>query len=68
MLVSWIGNADLRAPDAEDKSDIGPIAQAIEARPFDRVLLLADQDKAAQRKYEGWLRAKITSLPAITSV
>jgi DNA-binding NtrC family response regulator len=61
MLVSWIGNADLRAPDAEDKSDMGPIAQAIEARPFDRVLLLADQDKAALRKYEGWLRAKITS-------
>jgi DNA-binding NtrC family response regulator len=61
LLVSWIGNADLRAPDAEDKSDIGPIAQAIEARPFDRVLLLADQDKAALRKYEGWLRAKITS-------
>jgi transcriptional regulator of acetoin/glycerol metabolism len=61
MLASWIGNADLRAPDAEDKSDIGPIAQAIEARPFDRVLLLADQDKAALRKYEGWLRAKITS-------
>jgi DNA-binding NtrC family response regulator len=61
MLVSWIGNADLRAPDAEDKSDLGPVAQAIEARPFDRVLLLADQDKAALRKYEGWLRAKITS-------
>ena len=59
MLVSWIGNADLRAPDAEDKSDIGPVAQAIEARQFDRVLLLADQDKAALRKYEGWLRAKI---------
>jgi DNA-binding NtrC family response regulator len=59
MLVSWIGNADLRAPDAEDKSDIGPVAQAMEARRFDRVLLLADQEKAALRKYEGWLRAKI---------
>lgn len=61
MLVSWIGNADLRAPVAEDKSDIGPIAQAIEARQFDRVLLLADQDKAVLRKYEGWLRAKIAA-------
>jgi DNA-binding NtrC family response regulator len=61
ILVSWIGNADLRAPDAEDKSDVGPIAQAIEARQFDRVLLLADQKKAALRKYEGWLRAKIAS-------
>lgn len=60
MLVSWIGNADLRAPDAEDKSDVGPVAQALAARHFDRVLLLADQNKAALRKYEGWLRAKIT--------
>ena len=59
MLVSWVGNADLRAPDAQDKSDIGPVAQAIETRQHDRVLLLADQEKAALRKYEGWLRAKI---------
>jgi transcriptional regulator with GAF, ATPase, and Fis domain len=61
MLVSWIGNADLRAPDAENKSDIGPVAQAIEARQFDRVLLLADQAKAALRRYEGWLRARIAA-------
>src|SRR4051812_36633765 len=59
ILVSWIGNADLRAPDAEDKSDIGPVAQALEARQFDRVLLLADQEKGALRKYEGWLRSKV---------
>src|SRR3954449_12538328 len=59
ILVSWIGNADLRAPDALDKSDIGPVAQALEARKFDRVLLLADQEKGALRKYEGWLRAKV---------
>jgi transcriptional regulator with GAF, ATPase, and Fis domain len=59
MLVSWIGNADLRAPSVEDKSDIGPVAQALEARKFDRVLLLADQEKAALRKYEGWLRAQV---------
>src|SRR5262245_26504601 len=60
MLVSWIGNADLRAPYAEDKGDIGPVAQAIETRSFERVLLLADQQKAALRRYEGWLRTKMT--------
>jgi DNA-binding NtrC family response regulator len=59
ILVSWIGNADLRAPDAVDKSDIGPVAQALEARQFDRVLLLADQEKGALRKYEGWLRSTV---------
>jgi DNA-binding NtrC family response regulator len=66
VLVSWIGNADLRAPDAGDRSDIGPVAQAIEARSFDRVLLLADQKKAALRKYEGWLRAKIAVKTRLT--
>jgi len=66
MLVSWIGNADVRAPDAEDKSNIGPVAQAIEARPFDRVLLLADQEKPVLRKYESWLRAKIAGKAGVT--
>ena len=58
LLVSWIGNADLRAPRAEDKADVGPIAQAIEARKFDRILLLADQEPTRLRAYEGWLRAR----------
>jgi transcriptional regulator with PAS, ATPase and Fis domain len=61
MLVSWIGNTDLRAPEAKGNSDIGPVAQAIEGRRFDRVLLLADQDRSSLRKYEGWLRARIAS-------
>ena len=59
MLVSWIGNADLRAPESGDKADVGPVAQAIGARQFDRVLLLADLDAKALRTYEGWLRAGI---------
>jgi transcriptional regulator with GAF, ATPase, and Fis domain len=61
MLVSWIGNADLRAPSSPDKSDVGPVAQAIAARQFDFVLLLADQDAKALRAYEGWLRTGATS-------
>lgn len=61
MLVSWIGNADLRAPSSPDKSDVGPVAQAIAARQFDCVLLLADQDAKALRAYEGWLRTGSTS-------
>ena len=61
LLVSWIGTADLRAPRAEDKTDIGPVAQAIEARKFDRILLLADQEPTRLRAYEGWLRARASS-------
>jgi transcriptional regulator with GAF, ATPase, and Fis domain len=58
MLVAWIGTADLRAPDLNDESDIGPIAQALAARSFGRVLLLADQQPAQVSKFEAWLRAR----------
>ena len=65
LLVSWIGNADLRAPRAEDKTDVGPVAQAIAARKFDRILLLADQEPARLRAYEGWLRARGSLKPKV---
>jgi hypothetical protein len=44
LLVSWIGNTDLRAPRAENKADVGQVAQAIEARKFDRILRLTPID------------------------
>lgn len=59
MLVSWLGTTDLNAPDSSDKADVGPVASTIEARKFDRALLLADQDAKRVRKYEGWLRARL---------
>lgn len=59
ILVSWLGTADLKSPDTEDRTDIGPIASTLEARAFDRVLLLADQNPRSVRKYEGWLRARL---------
>jgi transcriptional regulator with PAS, ATPase and Fis domain len=62
MLVAWVGTADLRAPDLDDEADVGPIAQALTARSFNRVLLLADQEAAQVSKFETWLRAR-TSLP-----
>jgi transcriptional regulator with PAS, ATPase and Fis domain len=58
MLASWIGTADLRAPELNDETDIGPIAQALAARSFGRVLLLADQDLAEVSNFATWLRAR----------
>ncbi len=58
ILVSWVGSADLNAPSKNDNSDIGPLAQAVASRNFDRILLLADQESDPLRKYESWLRAK----------
>jgi DNA-binding NtrC family response regulator len=62
MLVAWVGTADLRAPDLDDEADVGPIAQALTARSFNRVLLLADQEVVQVAKFETWLRAR-TSFP-----
>jgi DNA-binding NtrC family response regulator len=61
ILASWIGSADLKAPDSEDRADVGPVAQALEAREYDRVVLLANQDPKALRKYESWLRLRAKS-------
>lgn len=59
MLAAWIGSADLRAPTAADKGDVGPIAQAVDAQHYDRILLLADQEPAALRKFESWLLQRL---------
>src|SRR5579871_551811 len=65
MLVSWLGHADIRAPDSEDRGDVGPVAQAILTRQYDSVLLLADQERGALRKYEAWLRTVSAHKPRL---
>jgi DNA-binding NtrC family response regulator len=61
VLVSWIGNADLRASAEIEGAGEGPIGQAVIARSFDRVVLLSDFDKAKTSAYCGWLRKKTTA-------
>ena len=55
ILISWIGTADLRAP--EEKADLGagPVAQALAARSFDEAYLLTNYAAAAVRTYLFWL-------------
>jgi len=59
MLVSWIGNADLRAAEAVSNADLGPVAQVVDARQYNRVLLIADQAPSTLRRYESWLRTGV---------
>lgn len=53
--MSWIGDADLRAAEKSEKVDVGPIAQALGARTYDRVLLLADRGRDKVRRFEAWI-------------
>jgi hypothetical protein len=62
MLVAWIGFADLNAPKLADETNVGPIAQAVRERAFDKALLLANQDPKAIAAYVQWLRSR-TELP-----
>ena len=56
ILVAWIGNADLKGPTAPDPSDAGPIAQAVAARQFDRLVLLCNQDPKRVETFVAWLK------------
>jgi DNA-binding NtrC family response regulator len=57
-LVTWIGHTDLRAPVEGDAVGVGPIAQALEARSFQRAYLLSDHERETLRRYIRWLEAR----------
>jgi DNA-binding NtrC family response regulator len=61
VLVSWIGMADLRAPEESVRVGVGPIAHAIERRSFDEAFLLSDHDTQVVQPYLQWLRARARS-------
>jgi DNA-binding NtrC family response regulator len=57
-LVAWIGKTDLRAPTESGSVGAGPVAQALAARAFDEVLLLADSPEHDVAAYLKWLRSR----------
>ncbi|RYZ43963.1 MAG: sigma-54-dependent Fis family transcriptional regulator [Myxococcaceae bacterium] len=58
VLIAWLGRTDLRAPTEVDQVGLGPIAQALDARSFDEVLLLSDYEELAVTPYLKWLRTR----------
>ena len=61
ILVSWVGATDLRASKGEASAGAGPVAQAVQARKFDRVVLIANYEKAECAAYQAWLSQKTTA-------
>lgn len=61
VLVAWIGKTDLRAPTESEQVGVGPIAQAVEKRPFDEAFLLSDYDDKTVQPYLKWLRSRCSS-------
>lgn len=62
VLLAWVGVSDLFGPSNEAIGKIGPIAQALDARDFDRVVILESFSKVEHQTmlppYVQWLRAR----------
>jgi transcriptional regulator with PAS, ATPase and Fis domain len=56
ILVSWIGNTDLEAPEKSAKIGLGPIAQAATKESYDEIVLLSDYSKDRVSNYITWLK------------
>jgi len=65
VLLAWLGQTDLDAAADEQRVGRGPIAGAVEDRPFDRLVLLNTygQDEAA--RYATWLGGRNGGAPAL---
>jgi len=55
VLVSWIGNTDLRAPHESATVGLGPVAQALKELPSDEAFLLSDYSRERAAPYIRWL-------------
>src|SRR5438045_9501426 len=58
VLLTWIGQTDLRAPRDFEAVGLGPIAQAVESRAFEAVLILSDYRKDEVEAYLRWLQPR----------
>ena len=61
ILFSWIGRADLQAAGGGLEAGLGPIAQAVSARRFDRIVLLCDFPEAEITPYLEWLASRTSA-------
>lgn len=57
ILVSWIGQTDLRAAKSVENAGIGPIAQAVTKLTFDKVVLISNYSEQENSSYINWLKS-----------
>jgi len=55
ILLAWIGMADLDGPKADPLKGVGPIAQALRDREFERAVLLTDHSPDVDGPFLAWL-------------
>src|SRR5262249_761014 len=60
ILLSWIGNTDLRAPREPETVGLGPIAQACAEREFSKIVLLTNYPEDQIAEYRKWLKKRVS--------
>jgi transcriptional regulator with PAS, ATPase and Fis domain len=60
VLVTWVGETDLKASKGEASAGLGPVAQAVTKRAFDHVVLLSNYTdrKPEVVAFKAWLEKK----------
>lgn len=58
VLISWVGMTDLKASKGIEGVGIGPIAQAVTNRLFDRIVLISNYSEIDNNTYIDWLKTK----------
>jgi len=58
ILISWIGMTDLKVSKGVEGVGIGPIAQAVTNRLFDKVILISNYSEIENNTYINWLKTK----------
>jgi len=68
ILLSWIGNADLKAAQQTEGWGLGPVAQAVQQLDFDHVHLLSNYSKADSEAYLEWLLSLCNKPADVTQI
>lgn len=58
ILLCWIGNADLSAAEHDDPQNIGPIAQSLAVKSYDKAILLDNYKNERVERFLEWLQAR----------
>jgi len=61
ILFCWLGATDLKAASGDTNVGLGPVAQAVQTRPYTEVVLLNNWEKDNAENYVAWLQQKTPS-------
>lgn len=69
VLLAWIGRTDLRASTGEPAAGKGPIAEALDSRAYDELVLLSDHGQEMSDRFRAWVaegrRTEVVIEPAV---